>query len=279
MNKKQVTRLLLILLFSAFLSTGCAHKAVKLLPETSDDVPLTQTQERIPDKAEQTPSGPDVEKTFEDDLFEKEFEAQQLLVADPLSSWNKGMFYFNDKLYFWGLKPLARGYMAITPDYFRRGIKNFFYNLTMPIRLVNCLLQGKGNEAASEFSRFVVNTTAGFLGFGNPADQNPDLLVSTGEDLGQTFGKYGIGNGFYIVWPILGPSTLRDSVGLVGDFFLNPLSYVEYSETWVAVKIFDLVNQTSFHIGEYEALKNSALDPYVALRNSYLQYREKKIKE
>ncbi len=279
MNKKQVTRLLLILLFSAFLSTGCAHKPVKLLPETSDDAPLTQTRETIPDKAEQTPSGPDVEKTFEDDLFEKEFEAQQVLAADPLSSWNKGMFYFNDKLYFWGLKPLARGYMAITPDYFRRGVKNFFYNLTMPIRLVNCLFQGKGNEAASEFSRFVVNTTAGCLGFGNPADQNPDLVVSTGEDLGQTFGKYGIGNGFYIVWPILGPSTLRDSVGLVGDFFLNPLSYVEHSETLVAVKSFDLVNQTSFHIGEYETLKNSALDPYVALRNSYLQYREKKIKE
>jgi len=119
MNKKQVTRLLLILLFSAFLSTGCAHKAVKLLPETSDDVPLTQTRETIPAKAEQTPSGPDVEKTFEDDLFEKEFEAQQVLVADPLSSWNKGMFHFNDKLYFWGLKPLARGYMAITPASFK----------------------------------------------------------------------------------------------------------------------------------------------------------------
>ncbi len=279
MNKKQVTHLLLILLFSAFLSTGCAHKPLKSLPEPSDDAPLTQARETIPDKAEQTPSSPNVEASIEDDFFEKEFEAKQVQVADPLSSWNKGMFHFNDKLYFWVLKPLARGYMAITPDYFRRGVKNFFYNLTMPIRLVNCLFQGKGNEAASEFSRFVVNTTAGCLGFGNPADQNPDLVVSTGEDLGQTFGKYGIGNGFYIVWPMLGPSTLRDSVGLVGDFFLNPLSYVEHSETLVAVKSFDLVNQTSFHIGEYETLKNSALDPYVALRNSYLQYREKKIKE
>ncbi len=279
MNKKQVTHLLLILLFSAFLSTGCAHKPLKSLPETSDDTPLAQARETIPDKAEQTLSSPDVEDSIEDDFFDEEFEAHQVQVADPLSFWNKGMFHFNDKLYFWGLKPLARGYMAITPDYFRRGVKNFFYNLTMPIRFVNCLLQGKGNAAASEFTRFIVNTTVGFLGFGNPADQNPDLVVSTGEDLGQTFGKYGIGNGFYIVWPILGPSTLRDSVGLVGDFFLNPLSYVEYSETWVVVKSFDLVNQTSFHIGEYEALKNSALDPYVALRNSYLQYREKKIKE
>ena len=279
MNKKRLNNLLLILLFSVFLSTGCAHKSVKSLPETSDDAPLTQARETIPDKAEQTPSSPDVEDSIEDDFFDEEFEAQQVQVADPLSSWNKGMFHFNDKLYFWVLKPLAKGYIEISPDYFRRGVKNFFYNLTMPIRLVNCLLQGKGNAAASEFSRFIVNTTAGGLGFGNPADQNPDLVVSTGEDLGQTFGKYGIGNGFYIVWPILGPSTLRDSVGLVGDFFLNPLTYVDYSETWIALKGFDLVNQTSFHIGEYEALKNSALDPYVALRNSYLQYRQKKIKE
>jgi len=279
MRQKRLNNLLLILLFSAFLSTGCAHKQPNSLVETSDDAPLAQARETIPDTAEQTPSSPDVEDTFKDDLFEKEFEVQQARMADPLSSWNKGMFHFNDKLYFWVLKPLARGYTAITPDVFRRGVKNFFYNLTMPVRLVNCLFQGKGNAAASEFARFVINTTAGGLGFGNPADQNPDLVVSTGEDLGQTFGKYGIGNGFYIVWPILGPSTLRDSVGLVGDYFLNPLSYVEYSETWMAVKGFDLVNRTSFHIGEYEALKNSALDPYVALRNSYLQYREKKIKE
>ena len=279
MNKKSLNNLLLILFFTTFLFTSCAHKPLKSLSETSEDAPLAQVREPIPDKAEQTPSSSNVEDSIEDDFFDEEFEAHQVQVADPISPWNKGMFHFNDKLYFWVLKPLAKGYIAISPDYFRRGVKNFFYNLTMPIRLVNCLLQGKGNAAASEFSRFIVNTTAGGLGFGNPADQNPDLVVSTGEDLGQTFGKYGIGNGFYIVWPILGPSTLRDSVGLVGDFFLNPLTYVDYSETWIALKCFDLVNQTSFHIGEYEALKNSALDPYVALRNSYLQYREKKIKE
>ena len=279
MNKKSLNNLLLILFFPIFLFTGCAHKPLKSLPETSDEAPLTQIREPIPDKAEQTPSSSNVEDSIEDDFFDEEFEAHQVQVADPISLWNKGMFHFNDKLYFWVLKPLAKGYIAISPDYFRRGVRNFFYNLTMPIRLVNCLFQGKGKAAASEFSRFIVNTTAGGLGFGNPADQNPDLVVSTGEDLGQTFGKYGIGNGFYIVWPILGPSTLRDSVGLVGDFFLNPLTYVDYSETWIALKGFDLVNQTSFHIGEYEALKNSALDPYVALRNSYLQYREKKVKE
>ena len=279
MNKTNLNNILNIFIFFVFLSVGCAHKPVKSSPKMSGDAPPAQALETIPEKTDQIPSSPDVEETFEDDLFEEEFAAQQVKVPDPISSLNRGMFHFNDKLYFWVLKPVARGYMAIVPDIFRRGVKNFFYNLTMPVRVVNCILQGKGNAAASEFSRFVVNTTAGGLGFGNPADQNPDLVVSTGEDLGQTFGKYGIGNGFYIVWPILGPSTLRDSVGLVGDFFMNPLSYVEYSETWLALKGFDLVNQTSFHIGEYEALKNSALDPYIALRNSYLQYREKKIKE
>ena len=81
------------------------------------------------------------------------------------------------------------------------------------------------------------------------------------------------------MWPVIGPSTLRDSIGLLGDSFLYPVNYVKPVEAELAIRGVDRLNQTSFHIGEYEALKEASVDPYVALRNSYLQYRKKKIKQ
>jgi phospholipid-binding lipoprotein MlaA len=279
MLNKQFVYLLPILFLFTLLSTGCAHKPLNSLHETADGAALDQNKTETAGKAEEVSQKPGVEDNFEKELFEEEFETKQLKVADPLYIWNKGMYHFNDKLYFWVLKPLAKGYKAITPDIFRTGVKNFFYNVMMPIRFVNCILQGKGNAAASEFTRFVINTTIGVLGLVDIASQYPELNLPDDEDLGQTFAKYGIGNGFFIVWPILGPSTLRDLIGSVGDAYLNPLIYIEPFEAQMAVRGANLVNKTSFHIGEYEALKEASVDPYVAMRNSYLQFREKKIKQ
>jgi len=279
MLKKQCFHLLPILLLSTLLSTGCAHKPLNSQHETVNDTALDQNRTATVEKTEEMSQTPDVEDNFEQGLFEDEFETKQLQVADPLYYWNKGMYHFNDKLYFWLLKPLARGYTAITPDIFRAGVRNLFYNLMMPIRFVNCILQGKANAAASEFTRFVINTTVGVLGIVDPASQYPLLNLADDEDLGQTFAKYGIGNGFFLVWPILGPSTLRDFIGSIGDAYLNPLVYIDPFEAQLAARGFNLVNKTSFHIGEYEALKEASVDPYVAMRNSYLQFREKKIKQ
>jgi phospholipid-binding lipoprotein MlaA len=215
---------------------------------------------------------------FPDDIFADEFEKDTVTIPDPLSPVNRAMYYVNDKLYFWILKPIARGYTAITPELFRIGVKNFFRNVTTPIRVANCILQGKANAAAVEFSRFLYNTVVGVLGFGSPADKHPELAAPDAEDFGQTLGVYGFTNGIYIVWPVFGPSTLRDSIGMVGDWFLDPVNYLENTELSYAVKGFDRINETSFRIGEYEALKKASLDPYVALRDVYLQYREKKTK-
>jgi phospholipid-binding lipoprotein MlaA len=118
----------------------------------------------------------------------------------------------------------------------------------------------------------------GVLGFGNPAKKYPELNPSE-EDLGQTLGAYGIGNGLYIVWPILGPSTLRDSVGLVGDLLLNPVSYVEPTEAAIGITGYETVNDTSFKIGDYESLKKAAINPYEALRDAYIQHRKSKVKK
>lgn len=99
------------------------------------------------------------------------------------------------------------------------------------------------------------------------------------EDLGQTLGSYNIGDGFYLVLPVLGPSTLRDTLGSVGDMFITPVTYVNPWELHWGMRGVDTVNSTSFKIGEYEALKDAALDPYVAMRNAYIQGRRAKIEE
>jgi phospholipid-binding lipoprotein MlaA len=279
MRKKQLTYIFLFSLFFVFLFTGCAHRPVTPSQAVSEDIQCDQNRQITTAEAEETPSDPEMEDNSDEDFFEDEFEEDKLQVADPLSPWNRAMFHFNDKFYFWALKPLARGYKAVAPEFFRTGVKNFFRNITTPIRLVNCMLQAKGNAAVVEFSRFVVNTTIGVLGFGSPADKYPRLIPPDSEDLGQTLGSYGLGNGFYIVWPILGPSTLRDSIGRAGDFFLDPVSYVEPAEASIGIRAFDTVNNTSFRIGDYESLKKSAIDPYTALREVYLQIRENKVQK
>ena len=97
------------------------------------------------------------------------------------------------------------------------------------------------------------------------------------EDFGQTFGHWGMGNGFYIVWPILGPSTLRDSIGLVGEPFLTPYYYVKPGEVYYELWTLNKTNTISFQIGDYESLKEASLDPYQAFRNAYIQYRNDQV--
>jgi phospholipid-binding lipoprotein MlaA len=285
MSKKQLSHLLLLLLLSAFLSAGCAHKPVTPSHAASNDSAFHQNKQIETTKAEQVPSSPGSEDDSNEDFiddeldeFDDEFEEEKVKVSDPLEPWNRAMFHFNDKLYFWILKPIARGYRAVIPKPARVCVKNFFHNLTTPIRMVNCLLQGKVSAAGAELGRFIVNSTVGILGFGNPARDCPGLKP-VDEDLGQTLGTYGIGNGPYIVWPILGPSTLRDSIGLTGDWFLNPVSYVEPTEVSLGIKGYEIVNDTSLRIGEYESIKKASLEPYVAIRDGYIQYRRKKVEE
>lgn len=207
-------------------------------------------------------------------------------VADPIIGFNRTMFVFNDRLYFWVLKPVASGYRVVVPTPVRVSIMNFFFNLLTPVRLVNCLLQGKGGHAGGELGRFFINSTVGMAGFLDPAKDYPDLNPPE-EDLGQTLGSYGMGNGFYIVWPFFGPSTVRDTLGDLGDWVLNPVSFMQLvnidagaltsGTTNVIAFGVRTVNDTSFRIGDYEALKNAALNPYEAFRDAYIQNRISKI--
>jgi len=216
--------------------------------------------------------------------FEDPFESQEAsstggTIRDPLEKYNRFMFAFNDKLYFYVLKPVSQGYTYVMPEEARKSIKRFFTNLATPIRLVNCLLQGKVKSAGVEFTRLVINSTGGFLGFFDPAHTCWDLNRYD-EDTGQTLGVYRLGHGLYIIWPFFGPSSIRETIGLAGDMFLDPLTYVDMH--WWArggIEAFQTVNATSLRIGEYEDLKAGAIDPYISLRNGYLQYRDGQVKK
>ena len=220
----------------------------------------------------QAETGPD-DYFFPDD---PEDNLDKYHIADPLRPFNIVMYHFNDKLYFYALKPVARGWRAVVPETARTGVKNFFHNLAAPIRFVNALLQLKGEKAVAELGGFMLNSTFGVLGFGNLA-KDVEGLEPAPEDLGQTFGHYGVGHGLYLVLPVFGPSSARDAVGLVGDSFLDPVGYVDPWELETGLRITDAVNKTSFRIGDYEALKEAALEPYDALKNAYLQRRTKSV--
>jgi len=220
----------------------------------------------------------DREDAKDADPWEDEPESMDS-IPDPLEPMNRAFFVFNDKMYFWVLKPVGTGYSMVVPEFGRVCIRNFFTNLIMPIRAISCLLQGKFEGFGIELVRCVVNTTAGFLGFQDVARQGLGFEIQD-EDLGQAFAFYGIGPGFYLNLPFLGPSTLRDTAGWVGELYLNPLDYM-VDDFWpnVGFRTFDILNKTSLRIGEYEALKKAALDPYVAMRDAYHQYRLNQIEK
>jgi phospholipid-binding lipoprotein MlaA len=215
------------------------------------------------------------------DGSEKEMPGNQppgLTIADPLEPFNRAMFQFNDKLYFWVLKPVSQGYKWLVHEDVRAVIGNFFSNAAFPVRFVNCLLQANLPGAGSELGRFLLNTAVGFGGLFDPASDPEINLAKHREDLGQTLGAYGIGQGFYIHWPIFGPSSPRDTIGKAGDGFLNPFSWLDEWYETAGVRTFDMVNDTSFRIGDYEALKKAAIDPYIAVRDAYVQYRASSVK-
>jgi phospholipid-binding lipoprotein MlaA len=203
-------------------------------------------------------------------------EAQGETVPDPLEPVNRAFFEFNDKLYFWVLKPVAKGYKTVVPEEVRMCTRNFFNNLAFPVRFLNNVFQGTFIGALEETGGFLLNSVVGLGGLADIAAAVD--LKRHEEDLGQTLAVLGAGPAFYINWPFLGPSTLRDTIGTVGDRFLDPLNYLDWWQS-AGAEAFDVINDTSFRIGDYESLKKAALDPYIALRDAYYQNRLSKIKE
>jgi phospholipid-binding lipoprotein MlaA len=214
------------------------------------------------------------------DYVEEEGEEERVGIADPLEPFNRAMYHFNDKLYFWVLKPIAQGYRMVVPEEARIGVRNLFVNIAFPVRFVNCLLQVNFRGAGIELGRFVINTIGGIGGLLDIASIQGINLSKQDEDFGQTLGVFGLGQGFFINWPVLGPSSPRDTLGLAGDFFVHPFyNFLTNLELSVGIWAYSNVNDTSLSIGDYESLKEAAIDPYVAIRDAYVQYRHKKVKD
>jgi len=242
---------LVCLLFLLALRAGGAAAA----PDPAGDLPVTG------------------EATFP---FEEAFaEEEPLKVWDPIEPVNRGIFWFNDKLYFYLLKPVARG-LRVVPEPARVSVGNFFDNLGAPVRFANKLFQGKLNDASDELARFIFNSTFGIAGLFDVAKEQGGVSRKE-EDFGQTLGHYGSGPGFYLVLPLFGPSNPRDLVGRVGDYFLDPLPYMLDQTALIGAKVVDKENDLSLDKDTYEGIKRDELDPYLFVRDAYAQRRQAQI--
>jgi len=191
---------------------------------------------------------------------------------DPFEPFNRAMFTFNEKFDQWLLKPLAKGYDWVMPDVAQQGVGNFFSNLTQPRIAVNDLLQGKFARSGSDIGRFLVNSTVGILGF-------VDVAKSVGlelneEDWGQTFAAWGMRDGPYFVWPIIGPRYARDTLGFGFDFLSNPITYVEPPAASWGLWGVDIVDIRARLLPSDAVIEQAAGDDkYIFIREAYRQRR------
>jgi len=191
--------------------------------------------------------------------------------ADPLERWNRAVFAFNDAVDEAVLAPLARGYRAAVPTPLRNAVGNFFGNLRDAWSGVNQLLQAKPLDAVHMGMRFTVNTVFGVVGFVDVASEVG--LDRRSEDFGQTLGRWGVPAGPYLVLPLLGPSTLRDSFGLVADSAASPVMWLGHEHERWAASALDVVHRRSVLIGADQLLRDIAFDRYQFLRDAHLQRR------
>ena len=190
---------------------------------------------------------------------------------DPLESINRKTYAFNDTLDRHVLKPVAKAYNDTVPEGVRRGVSNVFGNLGEPIVVANDILQLKIRQAAQDTARFLMNSTFGLLGWVDFVGRRG--LPKHDEDLGQTLGYWGIGPGPYLVLPFLGPSTVRDGIGMFGDHRLSVYELLDNDTAYYGTYVVDAVHTRADLLGASNVLEAAALDRYTFLRDAYLQRR------
>ena len=194
---------------------------------------------------------------------------------DPLERINRVTYRFNEKADAWVLRPVADRYDRITPRPIRRGIGNFFNNLREPRRFVNDVLQGKPRQAITDLGRFALNSTFGFLGVFDLGTDWAGWRASD-EDFGQTLGYWGLPQGWYVVVPLYGGTTIRDGIGAIGDWQLNLLDSIEDDRLEWALMGLGVVDLRAGLLEADQALK-TVYDPYSFVRDAYLQHRLAKV--
>lgn len=234
--------LILVLMLSVSALNGCAAKKAAQAPEAPEDAGYPQ-------------------------------------VADPIEPWNRFWFGFNDAFYMGVGKPFSKAYTFVAPKYLRERIENAYSNLLFPARFLNAILQLRPDKASRELGRFIINSTFGLGGLYDLAATNPDMKPQR-LDFGQTLGVWGVGPGFYLVLPVLGPSTMRDIAGTAVDATAQPTTYLYLPyELTIGIGAAGRINRLPEMIDIYEEIKRASLEPYVATRDGYAQLRARMIQE
>lgn len=192
---------------------------------------------------------------------------------DPVEGLNRAIFKFNEGIDNVIFKPVAKGYRAVVPAPIDKGVTNFFGNINDVVTMVNNMLQFKFRDGGSDIARVVINSTVGILGL---IDVASDIgFQKHNEDFGQTLGKWGVGNGPYLMLPIVGPSTLRDTVGIaVDNNVFDPLYKVNHIPTRNSLLLTEAIDKRADLLGASNVMEQAALDRYDFLKESYFQKRE-----
>lgn len=191
---------------------------------------------------------------------------------DPMEPWNRGVYRFNDAVDKDVLKPVATAYTKVTPTFMQKGVRNFFNNLGDAWSTVNSILQLKGQDAANSFSRVTINTLFGLGGIFDVATEAQ--IPQSKQDFGLTLGRWGMPSGPYVVLPLLGPSTVRDTVGWAVDAQAHPIGYMNRVAARNALSGLEVINARAQMLQASDLLDQAALDPYVLMRDAYLQQRD-----
>ena len=278
--------------FVVMLVTGCAGRAGTVQTQGLSDARPVADQTPAPAPSTMQDAAPD-------ELLDPFARADEGAGEeyDPWEPFNTNIFEFNRQVDRYVLKPVAKGYNFLLPDWVQVSISNFYYHLRFPPRLLNNVFQGKFKGAGIEVGRFLVNSTLGGAGI---IDVAKDMGLQTPEeDTGQTLGYYGVKPGPYLVLPLLPPFTVRDFAGFLGDIALNPINWLvapiievnnvpsliarknrtTSSLLQLGARVEEIVNERSRNLEKFQGVEEATLDLYTAVRNAYLQKRAKAIRE
>lgn len=259
-----MARLCFLMTISFFCSACASMKEKQADDRIAPDSTITSIQADQPGPYEQLDKDEPTVVTYED-------------YEDPLESFNRAIFKFNDVSYRYFLSPLAKGYRKVTPQPVHKSIGNFFLNLREPLFFVNKLLQAEPVDSGKSVLRFGINSTIGLLGLFDPADAWFDLPREK-TSFGDTLAIYGVGYGAYLVLPLAGPSDFRSGGSIVLDYFLHPLNYLDDERTATGLKLFDHFQDNASMLDSYPKISAEAEDSYQFLRNLYLQRLERDAK-
>ena len=267
-------------------SASSTKSSVKEIPEVEESLKKevrpeshsSEVEEAIPVMDETVVEGSTPE--IFDDPFEDPFsEGLQVDINDPWEGFNSSMFDLNYNLDQYFFKPIATGYNWFIPPDAQDSIANAFHNVAIVPRLMNNIFQGKMDVAYIELKRFFLNSTLGIGGFFDVAKYMFDTEAPGSEDTGQTLAVYGVDPGPYLVLPFLGPTTVRDGFGQLGDALLDPLNYFVPFVPNISKRAGELTNERSRNLDFFEGLEESTIDLYGAVRSGYFERRSKAINQ